>query len=50
MARDCPDRQRGADWRNGSQGAVPGQPAAGRIGGGDANDQEYEVSSCSQDP
>ena len=46
MARDCPDRQRGADWRNGPpSGAVPGQPAARRIGGGDAVDREYEVSS-----
>lgn len=45
MARDCPDRQRGADWRNGPPGgAVPGRPAAGRIGGGDAVDREYEVS------
>ena len=44
MARDCPDRQRGADWRNGPQGAMPGRPAAGRIGGGDAVDREYEVS------
>ena len=44
MARDCPDRQRGADWRNGPPaGAVPGRPAAGRIGGGDAVDREYEV-------
>ena len=45
MARDCPDRQRGADWRNGpTGGAVPGRPAAGRIGGGDEVDREYEVS------
>ena len=45
MARDCPDRQRGADWRNGPPaGAAPGRPAAGRIGGGDAVDREYEVS------
>ena len=45
MARDCPDRQRGADWRNGpAGGAVPGRPTAGRIGGGDAVDREYEVS------
>ncbi len=45
MARDCPDRQRGADWRNGpATGATPGRPAAGRIGGGDAVDREYEVS------
>ena len=44
MARDCPDRQRGADWRNGAPGgAAPGRPAAGRIGGGDAVDREYEV-------
>ena len=44
MARDCPDRQRGADWRNGPPtGAVPGRPVAGRIGGGDAVDREYEV-------
>ena len=45
MARDCPDRQRGADWRNGPpNGAESGQPTAGRIGGGDAVDREYEVS------
>ena len=45
MARDCPDRQRGADWRNGPPpAAVPGRPTAGRIGGGDAVDREYEVS------
>ena len=42
MARDCPDRQRGSDWQNGpSQGGMPGRPA-GRIGGGDAVDREYE--------
>ena len=40
MARDCPDRQRGANWRN---DAPVGAPAAGRIGGGDAVDREYEV-------
>jgi splicing factor 1 len=40
MARDCPDRQRGASWRN-TDGA---RPAAGRIGSGDAVDREYEVS------
>ena len=45
MARDCPDRQRGADWRNGAPaGAAPGRPTAGKIGGGDAVDREYEVS------
>ncbi|KAL6713329.1 hypothetical protein ACLMJK_008794 [Lecanora helva] len=43
MARDCPDRQRGADWRNGpTPGGMPGGPTAGRIGGGDAVDREYE--------
>lgn len=43
MARDCPDRQRGANWRNDAPGgAGPGRPA-GRIGGGDAVDREYEV-------
>ncbi len=39
MARDCPDRQKGASWRN------DGPRAAGRIGGGDGVDREYEVSS-----
>lgn len=38
MARDCPDRQRGASWRN--EGPRP----AGRIGGGGEDDAEYEVS------
>lgn len=38
MARDCPDRQRGASWRNDGPGRT-----AGRIGGGDAVDREYEV-------
>lgn len=42
MARDCPDRQRGADWRNAGPGGPPG-PATGRIGAGDAVDAEYEV-------
>lgn len=42
MARDCPDRQRGANWRNDAPGGAPGRPA-GRIGGGDAVDREYEV-------
>lgn len=42
MARDCPDRQRGANWRNDAPGGAPGRPA---IGGGDAVDREYEVSS-----
>lgn len=40
MARDCPDRQRGASWRNDGPGSRP----AGKIGGGDAVDREYEVS------
>ncbi|OLN89796.1 Branchpoint-bridging protein [Colletotrichum chlorophyti] len=38
MARDCPDRQKGASWRNDGAGRGP----AGRIGGGDAVDREYE--------
>lgn len=41
MARDCPDRQRGASWRN--DGPTGGRPA-GRIGGGETVDTEYEVS------
>ncbi len=50
MARDCPDRQRGADWRNGPPGgATPGRPTAGRIGGGDAVDREYEVSNVNSE-
>ena len=44
MARDCPDRQRGANWRNDAPGGLPGRAPAGRIGGGDAVDREYEVS------
>lgn len=44
MARDCPDRQRGANWRNDAPAPVPGRGPAGRIGGGDAVDREYEVS------
>lgn len=41
MARDCPDRQRGSDWRNN------GDFNGGRrtIGGGDAVDREMEVRS-----
>ena len=38
MARDCPDRQKGTSWRN------DGPRNAGRLGGGDAVDREYEVS------
>lgn len=45
MARDCPDRQRGASWRNDAPGQPPGRGPAGRIGAGDAVDREYEVSS-----
>ncbi|KAI1774212.1 hypothetical protein F4818DRAFT_419240 [Hypoxylon cercidicola] len=40
MARDCPDRQKGASWRN--DGPPRAAAAAGRIGGGDAVDREYE--------
>ena len=44
MARDCPDRARGANWRNDApNGNLPGQATAGRIGGGDVEDREYEV-------
>jgi splicing factor 1 len=43
MARDCPDRQRGASWRNDGPGANDGARPAGRIGGGDVVDREYEV-------
>ena len=43
MARDCPDRQRGANWRNDAPDGPPGRAPAGRIGGGDAVDREYEV-------
>ena len=39
MARDCPDRQRGTDWRNNGFGRGPRA-----IGGGDAVDREMEVS------
>ena len=42
MARDCPDRQRGADWRNGPPSSASGGPSQGRIAGGDAVDREYE--------
>lgn len=42
MARDCPDRQRGADWRNDRPGPGGARPDAARIGGGDAVDREYE--------
>lgn len=41
MARDCPDRPRGANWRNDGPAGPPGQ---GRIDSGDAVDREYEVS------
>jgi splicing factor 1 len=40
MARDCPDRQRGANWRGGDERG-PGRPAP-RVGAGDAVDREYE--------
>lgn len=41
MARDCPDRQKGASWRN-NDAAAGGRPA-GRIDSGDAVDREMEV-------
>ena len=43
MARDCPDRQRGANWRNDAPDGAPGRGPVGRIGAGDAVDREYEV-------
>lgn len=43
MARDCPDRQRGSDARNNIPGGY-GAPPQRRVGGGDAVDQEMEVS------
>lgn len=43
MARDCPDRQRGSDWRNG--GGFGGRGAPPRaLGPADAVDREMEVS------
>lgn len=42
MARDCPDRQRGSDWRNNGGAGARGPRA---IGTGDAVDREMEVSS-----
>lgn len=44
MARDCPDRQRGSDWRN---GPAPDRRGPRAIGTGDAVDREMEVSSLS---
>lgn len=41
MARDCPDRQRGTDWRNNGGYSSRGPQRA--IGGGDAVDREMEV-------
>lgn len=45
MGRDCPDRQRGTDWRNGGYG---GRGPQRTIGGGDAVDREMEVSRSSE--
>ncbi|KAJ5174663.1 Branchpoint-bridging protein [Penicillium canariense] len=41
MARDCPDRQRGSDWRNGG-GIGGGQRNPRAVGTGDAVDREME--------
>lgn len=41
MARDCPDRQRGQNWRE-DRGGFAGRPGQPRIAGGDAVDREYE--------
>jgi splicing factor 1 len=43
MARDCPDRQRGSDWRN----AGADRRGDRAVGTGDAVDREMEVSSLS---
>lgn len=43
MARDCPDRQRGSDWRNGGGFAGRGAPPRA-LGPADAVDREMEVS------
>lgn len=45
MARDCPDRQRGASWRNDGPDAGRTAGRIGSSGGGDAVDREYEVCS-----
>ena len=42
MARDCPDRQKGSDWRNAGGADRRGDRA---VGAGDAVDREMEVSS-----
>jgi hypothetical protein len=42
MARDCPDRQRGSDWRN--NGGYGGGRGPRAVGTGDAVDREMEVS------
>jgi splicing factor 1 len=44
MARDCSDRQRGANWRNDPPGFAGRGPPGKAIGQGDAVDREYEVS------
>lgn len=41
MARDCPDRQRGSDWRNG--GGYGGRDGPRALGPADAVDREMEV-------
>jgi hypothetical protein len=43
MARDCPDRQRGSDWRN---GPAPDRRGPRATGTGDAVDREMEVGFC----
>lgn len=40
MARDCPDRQRGSDWRN---GPGPDRQGPRGTGTGDAVDREMQV-------
>ena len=42
IGRDCPDRQRGQNWRNDDRGGIASRPTTGRISQGDAVDREYE--------
>lgn len=42
IGRDCPDRQRGQNWRNDDRSGIASRPTTGRIGQGDAVDREYE--------
>ncbi|KAF2503179.1 hypothetical protein BU16DRAFT_32110 [Lophium mytilinum] len=43
MARDCPDRQRGANWRNDDRGGPNDRPAPSRIGNVSAIDNDMNA-------